>query len=57
MLEVYRIVNEIGPSYLKDMFTEKYMMYSSRRIKVLEQPRYNTVKYDKMSFKYQLMLQ
>jgi hypothetical protein len=48
-----QIVNEIGPSYLKDMFTEKHMMYSSSRIKVLEQPKYNTVKYGKMSFKYQ----
>jgi hypothetical protein len=27
MLEVYKIVNEIGPSYLKDMFTEKHMMH------------------------------
>jgi hypothetical protein len=35
------------------MFIEKHMMYSSRRIKVLEQPKYNTVKYGKMSFKYQ----
>ena len=53
MVEVYKIINKLGPLYLHNMFTVKESNYNFRNMLALEQPKYNTVKYGFNSVIYQ----
>ena len=53
LLEVYKIVHTLGPSYLHDLVSVKELTYNTRKECLLIQPKYNSVKYGRNSFKYQ----
>ena len=52
-VEVYKIVNGIGPKYLTSLIEEDQgVLYNFRNNKILIQPTYNTVTYGLNSFRY-----
>jgi hypothetical protein len=53
MTEVYKIINKQGPTYLHWLLKTKDSSYNTRNPNMLEQPKYNTVKYGLNSLKYQ----
>jgi hypothetical protein len=53
MVEIYKIINKMGPKYLHDMFTVKDNNYNVRNKLTLVLPKFNTVKYGKKSIKYE----
>jgi len=53
MLQVYKSTNSLGPKYLHDMFEIKTVNYNLRNTCNLKQPKFNTVKYGKLSFRYE----
>ena len=53
MLFVYKCNNNVGPTYLHNMFKPKDNIYKLRNKYVLEQPLFNTVTYGKRSLKYE----
>ncbi len=52
MIEVCKIYN-IGPVYMGDLFNKVDHLYHSRNVKSLQQPRFNSVTYERNSFNYQ----
>ena len=52
MIEVFKIINKEGPTYLHDMITVKETHYNVRNFKTLQQPKYKTIKYGFNSFRY-----
>ncbi len=50
--EVYKVMNNIGPDYVKDIFNVKDNLYNMRNTRPLIQPNYNTVTYGRNSIKY-----
>ena len=52
MCEVYKCINDIGPSYLQGLFKLKDCGYDTRNLFTLEQPKFNTVKYGRHSISY-----
>jgi len=53
MCEVYKCINGLGPSYLHGLFKIKENGYDQRKLFMLEQPKYNTIKHGKHSIRYQ----
>ena len=53
MLQVYKSTNSLGPKYLHDMFEIKTVNYNLRNTCNLKQPKFNTVKYGKLSLSYE----
>ena len=53
MVEVYKILNLIGPLYLHDMYIRKETAYDMRNILALKLPIFNTKKYGLNSIRYQ----
>jgi hypothetical protein len=53
MTEIYNIINKEGPTYLHGLFSIKETCYNTRNLNMLEQPKYNTVKYGFNSVTYQ----
>ena len=53
IIEVYKIVNSIGPSYFRNMFTLKSSVYDLRNSQVLNIPNFNSQQYGKDTFRYQ----
>ena len=51
-LELFKICNDIGPSYLKSYFKRSSRQYDMRRGSSLVLPKYKTVKYGKKCFKF-----
>ncbi len=52
MCEVYKVVHDIGPAYLKKYFTIKNSFYETRTVKPLVLPTFRSVRYGKRSFSY-----
>ena len=52
MLNMYKIVNDISPSYLNNMVTMADTKYEMRNHQRLKLPKYNTIKYGKCSIRY-----
>ncbi len=50
--EVYKCINKMNPTYLHDMFYVKDQAYAMRNTNV-NLPKYNTVRYGKLSIKYE----
>ena len=50
--EVFKCVNELGPSYLHNIFNSKEQKYNTRKTKILEMPKYNYERYGKQSLSY-----
>ncbi len=53
MCEVYKVVNDIGPAYLKKYFTIKDSFYETRTAMPLVLPKFRWVSYGKRSFIYE----
>ena len=53
MVEVFKVLNNVGPIYLKDMFNVKETNYAMRTRFLLLQPHFNTTKYGFNSICYQ----
>ena len=52
LVEVYNIVNMLGPKYLHEMFVVHDSAYDMRNSMNIVMPNFNTVKYDKNSISY-----
>ena len=52
MIEVYKVLNNIGPVYLRGMFTYKENNYDMRSSNILTQPAFKNVKYGFNTIKY-----
>ena len=53
MVEIYKIINKMGPKYLHDMFIVKDNTYNVRNQSTLVLPKFKTVKYGKKSIRYE----
>jgi hypothetical protein len=53
MVEVYKVLNGIGPPYLQDMFDRKESVYKMKNNIELVQPHFRTQKYGFNSIRYQ----
>ena len=53
MIEVYKVLNNIGPVYLQGMFKSKPTNYDMRNGCILTLPTFKSVKYGSNSLKYQ----
>ncbi len=53
MCEVFKVVNDIGPAYLKKHFTLKDRLYETRTAIPLVLPKFNSVKFGKRSLNYE----
>ena len=53
LCEVYKIVSNISPDIVSDIFQIKKTRYTSRKVKPLEIPRVKTVRYGINSLRYQ----
>ena len=53
MCEVYKIINEMGPVYLKKLFTQKKTPYESRAAVPVTVPKFRTIKFGKKSLRYE----
>ena len=51
-LQVFKCLNDIGPSYLHNMFERKSVNYDLRDDSLVKQNTYLTVKYGFLSFRY-----
>ena len=51
--EVFKILNGLSPSYIQYLVTLKSTNYSFRYQNLLEQPRVNTDRYGKKSFRFE----
>ena len=51
--EIYKVLNQIGPSYMSNLITPRQSHYSLRRPSDLFVPRVNQTKYGLKSFQYQ----
>ncbi len=52
MIEIYKIVNKMGPRYQHEMFTLKENHHNLRNTMSLITPKFNTVKHGKLSMRY-----
>ncbi len=50
--EVYKIINNIAPKYLQDIFRLKDNSHGIRNSQPLEQAKFNTITYGRNSIKY-----
>ena len=53
LIQVYQSTNKISPKYLHDMFKVKTVNHNLRNACLLNQPKFNTVKYGKQTLKYE----
>ncbi len=53
MCEVFKVVNDIGPAYLKKYFTLKVRFYETRAAMPLVVLKFNSVKFGKQSLNYE----
>lgn len=53
MIEIYKVLNNIGPVYLRGMFTCKTSNYDMRSSFILSLPTFNNVRYGSNAIKYQ----
>jgi len=53
MMEVYKILNKLSPSYLCDMFSLTDSKYDMRNVLRLKLPKYNNVRHGKKTIKFQ----
>ncbi len=53
MCEVFKVVNDIGPVYLKQYFTLKDSSYETRTAMPLVVLKFNSLKFGKGSFSYE----
>ena len=51
-LQMYKIKNQMVPSYVEELFTRKESHYSIRDNDLFNIPRFKTVSYGKISFRY-----
>ena len=51
-MEVYKCLNGLNPVYLNDLFKIKAVKYDLRNSSILEQPKFNTVKFGYKSVSY-----
>ncbi len=56
MCEVFKVVNDIGPAYLKKYFTIKDSFYETRTDMMLVLPKLRFERYGKRSFSYEGVL-
>ena len=52
-IEVYKILSNLSPSFLNDMYVRKETTFDLRDNNKLQQPDYNTITYGKNSLRYQ----
>ena len=50
--EMYKVINNLAPSYVSDLFQKRENMYNIRIKDNLEIPRYKSVRYGKNSITY-----
>jgi len=53
LIEVYKSIHKLGPSYLHNLFTAKVSNYDFRSVSSLTLPKFNTVTYGKGTLKYE----
>ena len=53
MTETFKITNKEGPAYLHDLMTVTESQYDIRNHLIMQQPKYNTIKYGFNSLRYQ----
>ena len=51
-LEVYKSLNDLNPSFMKEMFKTKNVDYDLRNSHILTQPEFRKINYGRNSFKY-----
>lgn len=52
-VEMYKILNDIAPEFLRNIFVRKHISYTFRDLNLLEMPKYKTVTYGCNSIAYQ----